>query len=238
MNEEGFHGFLKKQRRSQGTIQQCIEFAGEYEAYLHQHREGKGLDEAGSNDLVSFVLWKKKQRKSVNSYLWAIHRYYEYTSNELMRRLATDMRQHEIAKGKGKRKTLRLKEIQGVSSDHLEKMAAIGIADVKGILVAGRTKEEREELSRRSGILLDDVLELVKLADLTRIVDIKGVRVRLLYATGVDTIEKVANYDPERLRERIIDVNVEKQILKRHPTLGETTYWVAQAKALPKVVKY
>ena len=238
MREEEFRAFLKKQRRSPGAIQQCVLFAGEFEAYLHKHRDGKGLDEAGAEDLESFVSWKKQQRKSVNSYLWAIHRYYEYTSNEPMRRLATGMRQQEIAKGRRGRKSLRLRDIQGVASEHIEKLAAIGIGDVEGVLEAGRTKEGREELSRRSGVPLDEVLELVKLADLTRIVDIKGMRVRLLYEAEADTVEKVSRYDPEGLRERIIEVNEDKQILKRHPTLVETTYWVTQAKALPKVVEY
>ena len=79
---------------------------------------------------------------------------------------------------------------------------------------------------------------LVKMADLTRIVDIKGVRVRLLYEAGVETVETVSGYDPEGLRERLVAVNEERQILKRHPTLVETQYWIRQAKALPQVVEY
>jgi len=238
MNEEGFRAFLGKQRRSQGTIEQCVRLMGEFEAYLGEHRAGKGLDEAQPEDLEAFVSWKKKQRESVNSYLWAIHRYYEYTLNEPMRRLATDRRQQEIDAGRGRRRSLRLKDIQGVDAQDTEKLAAVGIADVEGLLEAGRTKEEREELSRRSGVALDEVLELVKLADLTRIVDIKGLRVRLLYEAGVDTVEKVSQYDPEGLRERVMEVNEQRQMLRRHPTLVETRYWVTQAKALPKVVEY
>ena len=202
MFEEGFRAFLKRQRRSQGTIEQCVQLTREFEAYLGEHRVGRGLEVAHPEDLEAFVSWKKKQRKSVNSYLWAFHWYYEYASNEPMRKLATDMRQQEIAKGRGRRRSLRLKDIQGVAAEHIEKLASIGIADVKGVLVAGRTKEEREDLSRRSGVPLDEVLELVKLADLTRIVDIKGVRVRLLFEAGVDTVEKVARYDPEGLRRK------------------------------------
>ena len=238
MNEEEFRTFLRKQGRSQGTVEQCVRLTGEFEAYLGEHRVGKGLEDAHPEDLDAFVSWKKRQRQSVNSYLWAIHRYYEYTSNEPMRRLATDMRQQEIAKGRGRRRSLRLKEIQGVAAEQIEKLAAIGIADVEGVLEAGRTKEEREELSRRSGVPLDEILELVKLADLARIVDIKGVRVRLLYEAGVDTVEKVSRYDPEGLRKRVVEVNEQRQILKRHPTLVETRYWVTQAKALQKIVEY
>lgn len=79
---------------------------------------------------------------------------------------------------------------------------------------------------------LAEVLELVHLADLTRIVDIKGVRVRLLYEAGVDTVEKVAGCDPEELRERLVELNEQRQILGGHPTLIETRYWVKQAKDL------
>lgn len=131
-----------------------------------------------------------------------------------------------------------MKDIRGVAAEHIGKLAAIGIADVEGVLEAGRTKEEREQLSRRSGVPLDQVLELVKLADLTRIVDIKGLRVRLLYEAGVDTVEKVSSYDPEGLREKVVEVNEQRQILERHPTLAETRYWVTQAKALQRVVEY
>ena len=238
MNEDAFRAFMEKQRRSQGTIEQSLQLLREFEAYLGEHRAGKALDEAHPEDLNAFVSWKKKQRKSVNSYLWAIHRYYEYTSNRPMRRLANDMRQQEIAAKRGRRRSLRLKDIRGVDAQAIEKLAALGIADVEGLLEAGRTREKREELSRRSGVPLERVLELVKLADLTRIVDIKGLRVRLLYEAGVDTVEKVSQYDPEGLRERVMEVNEQRQMLRRHPTLVETRYWVTQAKALPKVVEY
>ena len=238
MNEEGFRIFLKKQRRSQGTIEQCVRLTKEFEAYLGEHRVGKGLDEAHSEDLKTFVSWKKKQRKSVNSYLWAIHRYYEHMSNEPMRRLATYMRQQEIAKRRGRQKPLQLKDIRGVGAEHIEKLAEIGITDVKGVLKAGRTREQREALSRKSDVSLDDILEVVKLTDLTRIVDFKGLRVRLLYEAGADTVEKVSRYNPEELRERVVEVNEQRQILKRHPTLVETRYWVTQAKALQKIVEY
>jgi len=238
MNADQFRAFLKRQGRSAGTIEQCVRFAGEFEAYLDEHRAGQSLDEAQPEDLEAFVSWKKKQHKSVNSYLWAVHRYYEYTSNEPMRRLATGMRQQEIARKRGTRSSLRLQDIQGVAAEHVEKLSAIGIVDVEGMLEAGRTREERKELSRGSGVPLAEVLELVHLADLTRIVDIKGVRVRLLYEAGVDTVEKVAGCDPAELRERLVELNEQRQIQGRHPTLVETRYWVTQAKDLPKVVEY
>jgi len=238
MNQEGFRAFLKRQRRSQGTIEQCVRLAAEFEAYLGQHRADQGLDQARPEDLQAFVSWKKQRREPVNSYLWAVHRYYEYTANEPLRRLANGMRQQEIAAGRGGRKPLRLDEIHGAAAEQAARLAAIGIVDVEGLLAAGRTPEQRQELSTRSGAPPGEVLKLVKLADLTRIVDIKGLRVRLLYEAGVDTVAKVSEYDPEGLRARLVEVNEQRRILKRHPTLVETGYWIAQAKELPKVVEY
>jgi hypothetical protein len=238
MNEEGFRSFLKKQRRSEGTIDQCVQFAREFEAYVAEYRDAKDLDEAAPYDLEAFVSWTKQQRKSINSYLWAIHRYYEYTLNDSMRRRATDMRKQEIAKGRARRKPLRLRDIQGPSTEHVERLEAIGITDVEAVLEVGRTKEGREQLSRRSGLPTDEVLRFVKLADLTRIVDIKGLRVRLLWEAGVDTAENVSGQDAKMLRDRLAEVNGHMKILKRNPTLVETSYWVAQAKALTRIVDY
>ena len=238
MNEEDFRAFLKRQRRSQGTIEQCVRLAGEFEAYLDQHQAGRGLDQARPEDLEAFVSWKKQQRQPVNSYLWAVHRYCEYAANEPLRRLANDMREQQIAAARGGRKPLRLDEIHGAAAEQAGRLAAIGIADVEALLAAGRTPEQRQELSTRSGAPPDEVLKLVKLADLTRIVDIKGLRVRLLYEAGVDTVGKVSEYDPEGLRARLVEVNEQRRILKRPPTLVETGYWIAQARALPKIVEY
>ena len=77
---------LKKQRRSEGTAKQCIRLTGEFEAYLAEHRHAKVMNEAGPQDLEAFASWMKQQRKPINSYLWAIHPYYEYKLNQPMRR--------------------------------------------------------------------------------------------------------------------------------------------------------
>jgi len=235
-NKEGFRVFLKEHGRSPVAVERCMQLVREFEAYLQQHLDTKLLDEAAREDLASFVSWMKEKQKPVNAHLWAIHRYYEYSANEPMRRLAAQMRQQEISHGRAGRKPLRLKDIQGVDLEHIEKLSRIGIDNVMELLEAGRTGEGRAGLSRRSGVPADDISGMVKLADLTRIVDIKGVRVRLLYEAGVDSVEKVAKYDPVRLRERLIEVNERQRVMRRNPTLVETTYWVNQARALPKLI--
>jgi hypothetical protein len=68
------------------------------------------------------------------------------------------------------------------------------------------------------------IVELIKLSDLCRISDIKGVRTRLLFDTGFDTIEKIAVQDPEEMRAQIRKINERENITTRHPTLIETKF--------------
>jgi len=238
MNEDGFRDFLKKQRRSEGTIATCIRLSGEFKAYLEEYRLGVKIDTAKPADIQDFLVWMKKQRKSVNSYLWALHRYYDFTGNAHMRKLTADLRQQEIARRRGQRKSLKLKDILGVDIDQIEKLAEIGINDIKWLIKNGRTTAQRTALAEQSGVPLKEIEEMVKLADLTRIVDIKGVKVRLLYEAGFDTLEKIATCDPEFLHQGLVSVNTEKQILQRHPTLREAKYWVKQANNLEKLVEF
>ena len=238
LDEKGFRGFLRKRGRSGSAIESCIGFVKKFEGYLQEYKGIKGIDEATPGDIRDFVSWGRKELKSMNSCLWGIHRYYEFTSDKKMYRVALDLRRQEIENRRGKRKPLHLKKIQGAASKHIAGLESLGIINVKQMVEAGRTKTQREELSKKAGIPLECILDLVKFADLTRISDIKGVKGRLLFEARVDTIRKLSKFSAEELREKLIEVNEKKRILKRPPTLVETTYWVEQASKLPQIVEY
>ena len=95
MNEEGFRQFMKKQHRSQGTMDSCVNFTQVFEEYLNTHFEME-LNEAQPEQLDAFLAWGKKKFRSMNSHLWAISRYYEYTGNDIMRRYANQIRSQKI----------------------------------------------------------------------------------------------------------------------------------------------
>lgn len=238
MDEEGFRSFLKKQRRSDDTIQTCIDFTLKFEQYLKKDNKKKTVENVKVTDLEAFIEWGKREIGSMNSYLWALGRYFEFTEQDSLRKQANQMRQLEISKKRGKGKKLLLKKIHGLKEEDVKKLESAGVTDTKAMLASGRTHELRVELSKRTGVPLNRIVEFVKIADLTRIVDIKSMRVRLLYDTGVDTVEKVATQDPENLREVTIKVNEVGKLLKRHPTLVETTYWIHQAKELDSIVDW
>lgn len=66
----------------------------------------------------------------------------------------------------------------------------------------------------------------------------KGIRARLYYDAGIDTVEKIAAMEPEELHERVITY-VEESDFEGVPTLpAEAKYTVEKARELPKIVEY
>ena len=148
---------------------------------------------------------------------------------------ATELREERTKQG---RVPFQIKKFRGVNQCHAEKLSAIGIKTVDQMLEAGRTKIKRQNLSEETGIPLDAILEFVKLSDLSRIGAVKSIRARLYYDAGIDTPEKMAQWDPKKLRTYLIEF-VEKTGFEGIATLPkEAEYTVAQAKKLPKIVEY
>lgn len=57
------------------------------------------------------------------------------------------------------------------------------------MLQAGSSPDHRKKLSSGSGLEEGVILELVKLSDLARIPGVKGIRARMYYDAGVDTLD-------------------------------------------------
>lgn len=234
MDEEGFRKFLKRGGRSQNAIKRCIAYVKEFERCLREHQGDKRLEEASPEDLEAFVLRVEKESKtSAKSHLWGIRYYYEYTSNKIMRDLAGELRQQRI-----KRTPFALKGFLGVYQEYVDKLAAVGIRNVEEMVEAGRTRSGRQELSAKTEIPLDAILELVKLSDLARIPGVKGIRARLYYDAGVDSMQKMAEWDPKELREMLIEFVERTQFDGIAPLPKEAKFSVEKAKKLLKIVEY
>jgi hypothetical protein len=175
VDEEGFRKFLKRGGRSPSAVKRATAYVTEFEQYLRGQRGRKGLDEARTEDLETFVSWVEEERnESAKLYLWGIRYYYEYTSNKEMRDCARELRNQRI-----KQAPFTLKDFRGVNPEHVKKLADIGIRNVKEMLEAGRTRDTRKELSAKTEVPVEAILELVKLSDLARIQGVKSIRARL-----------------------------------------------------------
>jgi hypothetical protein len=232
MDENGFISFMKKNRRSENTIKRCIEFIKAFERYLMDFEGGVTLEDANRENLEDFALWAEVEYKSANRYLWGIGYYYEYASNLDMCRAAGELRAKKI-----KRQPLALVKFRGVEQEHVEKLLAVGIKDVSEMLKAGRTVRGRETLSEKSGVPLEVIIELVRLSDLARIPGLKNIRARLYYEAGVDSIDKLATWDPEELRAMLVDFVDRTGFEGIAPWPKEAQSAVETARRLPKIVE-
>jgi hypothetical protein len=106
------------------------------------------------------------------------------------------------------------------------------------MLTAGKTPKKRQELSTRTGMPPEAILELVKLSDLTRIFGVKSIRARLYYDAGVDTLDKMAKWDPDILRAKLIEFVQKTGFNGIAPLPKEAEFTVKEAKKLPRIIEY
>ena len=137
-----------------------------------------------------------------------------------------------------KQKPFPLRDFRGVNPEYISRLEAAGVTKAGQMLVAGQTPEKRANLARESGIPAEVILELVKLSDLARLPGVKGIRARLYYAAGVDTVEKLATYEPEALlalTSRFLEASGFDGI---PPLPKEVSSTIANARKLPKLVDW
>jgi hypothetical protein len=236
VDREGFRKFLKKSGKSPRVTDAAIAHVEEFEHYLEEQTGVKELDEAGPEDLDAFIRWVEKDEKlAAKKYMLGIRYFYEFVPNEEMAYLAS-FRWNERVASSGV--PLKLKEFRGVNAADIMKLENAGIRNVNEMIKAGQTPARRKELSTKTGTSIATILELVKLSDLARIQGVKGIRARLYYDAGVDTVEKMAKWDPIELREMLAGFIEKTGFNGIAPLPKEAEFTVEMARRMPKIVEY
>lgn len=136
-----------------------------------------------------------------------------------------------------KRNPFKLRDFRGVQPDHIAALEVQHIKSADQLLIAGRTRQQRSSLANLTGIPEDAILELVKLSDLARLPGVKGIRARLYYDAGVDTVEKMAEWEPEALRIMVTNYVEQTGFNGTPPLPKEVSSTIANAKKLPKIIE-
>lgn len=129
-------------------------------------------------------------------------------------------------------------QIEGIGPTYAAKLLAEGIKTTDDLLDAGASPIGRAQLAEKTGISETLILEWVNLSDLFRIKGVGEEYSDLLEEAGVDTVAELARRNPENLLATILEVNAEKNLVRRTPYLSFVTSWVEQAKNLPRKVEY
>ena len=231
-NEAAFLRFLKRKGRSADVAQRVLRLVNEFEQFLLG--QGKTLDQASPREVNAFVNQiEAKPGTSAKTHLWAIIYYYEFTSNETIRKAAGELR-----RGRIERNSFPLKKFKDINPDNISRLEEAGIRNCDRMLAAGRTPADRQALADKTGVPVENILELVKLSDLSRLMGLKGIRARLYYAVGADTPEMIAQCDVEELRLRMIAYVAQTGFEGIAPLPKEVQSTVAEAMTMPKIVEY
>ncbi|MGL4332729.1 MAG: DUF4332 domain-containing protein [Bacteroidales bacterium] len=132
----------------------------------------------------------------------------------------------------------KIEEIEGIGVAIAEKFHAIGIKTTSDLLEKSKTPKCRHDLAAEAGLTEKQILKFANMADLFRIHGIAKEYSELLEVAGVDTVPELSHRVPDNLHKKLIEVNEAKHLTRRVPTLPEVEKWVAEAKALPRMLEY
>lgn len=132
----------------------------------------------------------------------------------------------------------KLTEIEGVGEVYAGRLAMAGVSTIAHLLEKGATPAGRKEIAASADISDKLVLRWVNMADLFRVKGVGEEYADLLEAGGVDTVPELAQRNAENLHAKLLEVNEERKLVRRPPSVAEVAGWVTQAKALPRVVTY
>ncbi len=232
IDEEGFRAHMKKKQKTPSTIEASIEGARGFSEFLRSR--GKTIEEAKDEDLDDYV-GNVLEKDKVAKQMWALRYYFGFIGNAGLLKAAGGIREQHTSK---RRQPFKLRDFMNVSPDSLQRLEAVGVSNVDQMISKCRTHNQREELSKRTGVSVGELLELAKLSNLSRLGAVKSVRARLYYDAGIDTIQKMSELSGEELR-RITAEHIERTGFDGiPPTPKEAEGTVRAAKKLDDAIEF
>ena len=195
MNEEAFALFLKRKGKKQHVIERNLKAVARFGEYLQVERNTL-LEDASVEDIQAYVKKMEDEKKSAKGPLYTLMNYFAFTKDDELLECARLLRKERTRKT---RRMFLIKDFLDVDHKHVEKLADIGIKNVEHMLEAGKTKCQRSQLAQQLDIPEAAILELVKLSDLTRLGYVKAKLSRLYYNAGLDSPQKIAQFEPDEL---------------------------------------
>jgi hypothetical protein len=160
---------------------------------------------------------------------------YDILSSIIFADLKEDKLYGEVCVVPKKQNPFKLRDFRGISPEYISRLQKHGIKTTEQMLAAGLTKTKRKTLAKEVGISEKAILELVKLSDLSRLPGVKGIRARLYYDAGVDSVEKMAGWDPKALREMVAEYVKQTGFEGIPPLPKEVESTIANARKLPQI---
>jgi len=227
MDTQAFARYLKQRGKAGHVVAELVAQVERWAAFLAQ-QYGKDVDAAGEHDVRAYAAQAGAGRAPID--VRGIALYYRFAGRNDLADAAAALREAAVA---AKRSPFPLKGFPGIDAGVIARMRELGIANAEQMLAAGRTPQERAALAGRTGIAPAVISELVSLSDLTRLFGVKGTRARLYHDAGVDSVHKLAAYEPEELLRLAAEFVQRTGFNGIAPLPKEVESTIAEARRLP-----
>jgi predicted flap endonuclease-1-like 5' DNA nuclease len=134
--------------------------------------------------------------------------------------------------------SLAVNELKGITKELVEALKMKGITDSNAFLEAAKSPKDRKNLATSTGVESSVILNLANRADLARISGIGSVYSDLLEEAGVDTVKELAQRSATNLHAKIMEINTQKELTNRPPSVDQLMDFIKQAHTLPASLEY
>ena len=132
----------------------------------------------------------------------------------------------------------KIAEIEGIGDAYAVKLQEAGIKTTEDLLKECASPSGRKKVAEETGISPKLILKWTNHADLFRIKGVAGQFAELLEASGVDTVKEFRHRVAANLHPKMEEVNAEKHLCHRVPTVAELQKMIDQAKELEPLITY
>lgn len=132
----------------------------------------------------------------------------------------------------------KIDQIEGIGEVYAAKLQEAGIKTTDDLLEKCATKKGRATVAEETGISEKLILKWTNHADLMRIKGIAGQFAELLEAGGVDTVKEFRHRVAANLQPKLVEINEEKNLCGRVPSVSELEKMIEEAKTLDPKVTY
>lgn len=135
-------------------------------------------------------------------------------------------------------KPFNLSKVPATDPEVISKFETLGIKNTRHLFDHGQTSSERAQLSHQTGLPESAVLEMVRIADISRIWGVGPFFTRILYEAGYDSVQAVAEADLDKMYVEVNQINKERGYTSIMASKGEVGMCIDYAKLLPLAVEY
>lgn len=232
-NEEAaFRRHLKSAGKQPDVIEGLVGQVHAFEAWLGE-RYALSLKEASQQHVHAYLSASAAQGSRLR--VRGLGLYFAFSGQAPLAELVSSAREAGAA---NTRRAEKLRAFRGVRAEDAARLEALGVATTRDMLDAGRTPQQRRSLAERSGLPAEVIEDLVHLADLSRIEGVKGIRARLYVDAGVDTLDKLAAWEPGALRAYLVEWVARTGFEGVAPLPKELENTISAARGLPRMVQY